>query len=146
MRGGRGNPGRRPCKRELDSKIHMAVDSHGMPVRFIVAAGTVAGRRVASQLIEGASAGSLLADRGCDSDAVIAAARGGGMEPVIPPKRNRASKRDFDRRLYKQRHLVENAFMHLNRWRGVATRYAKNLSSFVASVQICCLMRWLHIS
>ena len=35
--------------------------------------------------------------------------------------------------LYKLRHLVENAFLHLKRWRGIATRYAKNLSSFVRS-------------
>ena len=48
--------------------------------------------------------------------------------------------------LYKLRHLVENAFLHLKRWRGIATRYAKNLKSFVAAVQIRCLMMWLKIS
>ena len=37
--------------------------------------------------------------------------------------------------LYKARHLVENAFLHLKQWRGIATRYAKNTSSFVAAVQ-----------
>jgi transposase len=34
---------------------------------------------------------------------------------------------------------VENAFMHLKRWRGIATRYAKNLASFRAAVQIRCI-------
>ena len=51
-----------------------------------------------------------------------------------------------DKHLYKLRHLVENAFLHLKRWRGIATRYAKNLKSFVAAVQIRCLMMWLKIS
>ncbi|MGD9888160.1 MAG: IS5/IS1182 family transposase, partial [Halothiobacillaceae bacterium] len=36
--------------------------------------------------------------------------------------------------------------LHLKRWRGIATRYAKNLSSFVAAIQIRCLVLWLKIS
>jgi transposase len=35
--------------------------------------------------------------------------------------------------LYRRRHLVENAFLHLKQWRGIAIRYAKNLSSFLAA-------------
>ena len=68
-----------------------------------------------------------------------------GAEPVIPPKSNRLVKRDFDRHIYKQRHMVENAFERIKRWRGLATRYCKRLSSFVAAVQIRCLSLWLHI-
>ena len=32
------------------------------------------------------------------------------------------------------------------KWRGIATRYAKNLPSFLAAVQIRCLALWLKIS
>jgi len=42
--------------------------------------------------------------------------------------------------------LVENAFLHLKQWRGIATRYAKNLSSFLAAAQIRCWVLWLKIS
>lgn len=146
MRRGRRDAGRGLDKRGLNSKIHLAVDSHGMPVRFLVTEGTRADCRIAGDLIEGIEAGFLLADRGYDTDSIVAAAKAAGMEPVIPPKRNRTDKREFDLHIYKQRHLVENAFMHLKRWRGIATRYAKNLSSFVASVQIRCFVMWLHIS
>ncbi|MCL1885433.1 MAG: IS5/IS1182 family transposase, partial [Dehalococcoidia bacterium] len=31
------------------------------------------------------------------------------------------------------------------RWRGIATRYAKNTTSFVAAVQIRCLALWLRV-
>ena len=48
------------------------------------------------------------------------------MEAVIPPRKNRKVLREYDRYLYKLRHLVENAFLHLKRWRGIATRYVKN--------------------
>ena len=87
-------------------------------------------------MIEGISAEHLLADKGYDSDAIIAQARKQGMRPGIPPRKNRKEQREWDKHLYKLRHLVENAFLHLKRWRGIATRYAKNSASFLAAVQI----------
>jgi transposase len=65
---------------------------------------------------------------------------------VISPRRNRKQSRAYDKALYKLRHLVESAFLHLKRWRGIATRYAKNIASFIAAVQIRCLALWLEIS
>ncbi len=47
--------------------------------------------------------------------------------------------------LIKHRHLVENAFLHLKRWRGIATRYAKHTTSFLAAVQIRCIAIWAEI-
>ena len=61
------------------------------------------------------------------------------MQVIIPPRKNRKEQRDYGQHLYRQRHLVENAFLHLKQWRGIATRYAKRLSSFLAAVQIRCL-------
>jgi transposase len=69
-----------------------------------------------------------------------------GMQAVIPPKRNRKIQRDYDKDLYKLRHLVENAFLSLKQWRGIATRYAKNSSSFLAAVQIHSLLRWAKMN
>ena len=57
------------------------------------------------------------------------------MNPVIPPKSNRKEKRDYDRALYKLRHLVENGFLEFKQWRGVATRYAKNSLSYLDFTQ-----------
>ncbi len=97
-------------------------------------------------MIEGLSAEHLLADRGYDTDAILAQAQQQGMKAEIPPKKNRKIQREYDRHLYKQRHLVENAFLHLKRWRGIATRYAKNTASFLAAVQIRCIALWANIS
>lgn len=96
-------------------------------------------------MIEGFQAEYLLADRGYDTDAILLKAADEGMTPVIPPKKNRKELREFDKYLYKLRHLVENAFLLLKRWRGIATRYAKNVASFVAAVQIRCIAIWLLI-
>jgi len=96
-------------------------------------------------LIEGIDAAALLADRGYDTNAIIEAARAAGMEIVIPPKKNRIEQREYDEYLYKLRHLVENAFLMLKRWRGIATRYAKNTASFLAAVHIRCIAIWANI-
>jgi transposase len=132
-------------KRGLNSKIHLAVDAHGMPVRILITAGTTADCSQAAALIEGVDAQHLLADKGYDSDAIVAQAEANQMTVVIPPRRNRQEPRDYDRDLYKLRHLVENAFLHLKRWRGIATRYAKNTASFLAAVQIRCIALWAAI-
>ena len=66
-----------------------------------------------------------------------------GMKAVIPPRKNRKMQREYDKELYKLRHFVENAFMILKRWRGVATRYAKNTASFLVAVQIRCIAAWV---
>jgi transposase len=96
-------------------------------------------------LIDGLDAQYLLADKGYDSDAIVAQAEAQNMTAVIPSRRNRKQPREYDRNLYKLRHLVENAFLHLKRWRGIATRYAKNTASFVAAVQIRCIALWAAI-
>jgi transposase len=96
--------------------------------------------------MEGIAAEHLLADRGYDTNAILEQAAKQGMKPVIPPRKHRKVQREYDRYLYKLRHLVENAFLHLKRWRGIATRYAKNTASFLAAVQIRCIALWTTIS
>ena len=88
----------------------------------------------------------MIADRGYDSDAIIGQVMRQGMKPVIPTRKNRTRQRPYDEHLYKLRHLVENAFLHLKRWRGIATRYAKNSASFLAAIQIRCIALWLKVS
>ena len=117
-----------------------------MPVKVQITAGNVADCTEACGLIEGIEAENLIADRGYDTNDIVEAATKAGMQAVIPPKKNRKTKREYDRHIYKIRHLVENAFLHLKQWRSVATRYAKKSSSFLAIVQIRCLVLWLNIS
>ena len=116
-----------------------------MPVRMLLSAGTTADCTQAGALIEGLSAQYLLADRGYDSQAIVEQATKQGMSVVIPSRKNRRVPRDYDAALYRYRHLVENAFLHLKRWRGIATRYAKNAASFLAAAQIRCIALWVRI-
>ena len=113
-----------------------------MPVRLAETDGTTADSSQALPLIEGTEAECLLADKAYDTNEIIAAARELGMEPVIPPKRNRKEKRDYDHALHKLRHLVENGFLGFKQWRGVATRYAKRTASYLAACQLRVVMIW----
>ena len=96
-------------------------------------------------MIDGLNAKALLADRGYDSNEIIDKVVESGCQPVIPPRKNRKEQRDYDKALYRVLHLVENAFLHLKRWRGIATRYAKRSLSFLAAVQIRCISLWATI-
>ena len=116
-----------------------------MPVSVIITAGTTADCTQASTLIDGLAAEHLLADRGYDTEAIVEKAAAQQMNAVIPPKKNRIQHRAYDKALYRLRHLVENAFLHLKRWRGIATRYAKNTASFWAVVHIRCIALWTAI-
>ena len=68
-----------------------------------------------------------------------------GIQVVIPPKKSRKEQREYDKEVYRVRHLVENTFLHLKGWRGIATRYAKNVSSFASAVHIRCIFLWLNV-
>lgn len=116
-----------------------------MPVRILITAGTTADSSQAATLIDGLEAQYLLADKGYDSDAIVVKVASQRMKVVIPPKKNRLEQRAYDKALYRLRHLIENTFLQLKRWRGIATRYAKNTASFRAAVQIRCIALWASI-
>ena len=97
-------------------------------------------------LIEGLEAENLIADKAFDTDAIVACVEAKGMNAVIPPRKNRKEQREYDAHLYKLRHIIENTFLKFKQWRGIATRYCKRVSSFLAFVQIRCLMIWTQIS
>ena len=111
---------------------------------MIITDGNTADCTQAEALIDGLFADYLMADKAYDTNALLRLLDDRGIEPVIPPRRHRRDQRDFDRDLYKIRHLVENAFLKLKQWRAVATRYAKTTASFLAECQIAAIMLWIR--
>jgi transposase len=63
---------------------------------------------------------------------------------VIPPKAGRRLPRDFDRDLYKARHLMENFFAKLKQFRAIATRYDKTARNFLAAIHLAAAAIWLN--
>ena len=79
---------------------------------------------------------SLTADRGYDSDWFRNALIAKGIEPCIPPKRNRKIQHHYDKTLYKKRHKIENMFGWLKDWRRISTRYDRCAHAFFSSICI----------
>ena len=63
---------------------------------------------------------------------------------MIPSKRNRKMPRDYDKDLYKARHLIENFFCKLKQFRAIATRYDKTARNFLAAIHLAAAIIWLN--
>lgn len=137
--------GHRPRKRGRNTKLHLAADASGRPLRMSLTAGNVNDCTEAIPLLDlfKEISGCVLADRGYDSDHIVDYCAGRGLAPVIPPRSNRKEKRPYDATLYRLRHCVGNAFLRLKTWRSIGTRYAKRLTSFAAFVHLACAHMWL---
>ena len=82
-------------------------------------------------------ADTLLADKAFDADArVIDLLAADNKVAVIPSKTNRKVQRQYDKELYKARHLIENFFCKLKQFRAIATRYDKTARNFLAGIQL----------
>ncbi len=89
-------------------------------------------------------ADTLLADKGFDADArVLIPLQQAGKTAVIPPKANRKEQREYDKELYKARHLIENFFAKLKLFRAIATRYDKTARNFLAAIHLAATTIWL---
>lgn len=85
----------------------------------------------------------LIADKGYDSDAIVSSLTSTGKMAVIPSRRNRKKRRNFSKLLYRERNRVERFFCRLKQYRGLATRYEKTASSYLAMVHLACGRMWL---
>ena len=57
-------------------------------------------------------------------------------KPQCPPKSNRKTPRQFDKEIYKARHLIENFICKLKEFRAIATRYDKTARNFLAAIHL----------
>ena len=84
-----GNEAMNHTKGGLNTKLHLAVDASGRPLRAIITEGSEADCKQAGALIAGMEAGHLLADRGYDTNQVLCQAQDQKMDAVIPPTKSR---------------------------------------------------------
>ena len=122
------------------TKIHIVVDALGNPVDFVLTAGQEADVTQAEPLIQAHKAKAYILDKAYDSDAVVAAAKGQGAEAVVPSKKNRKVKRDYDKHLYRERVKVEWFISLIKQYRRVATRYEKTARNFLGFVHVASIM------
>ncbi|WP_059370819.1 transposase [Treponema endosymbiont of Eucomonympha sp.] len=89
--------------------------------------------------MEDLEAEAFLADKAHDTNELLVMFKEADIATVIPPVKRRKEQRAYSHELYRARHIIENVFRALTRWRGIAVRYAKLSGSFIAAIHVRCL-------
>ena len=128
----------------FSTKIHAKVDALGNPLKFLITPGQSSDFKKASELIENATGSYILGDKGYDSDAVRAQVYAQNCIPVIPGKSNRKVAIEYDKDIYKERHVVECFFSKLKQFRRTFSRFDKSLRNFGAFLSFVGAILWLR--
>ena len=128
----------------MTTKVHAVVDALGNPVALSLTPGQAADITQAAPLLAQLEPQAVIADKGYDADALVATLEERGITPIIPPKANRKEPRKTDFALYRERNLVERFFNKLKQYRGIATRFDKLATTFLAGVLLVCVLIWLN--
>ena len=86
----------------------------------------------------------LLADKGYDDIKLIQEVEANGAQAVIPPRSNRKEQREYDKHLYKERHLVECFINKIKHYRRVFSRFEKLSKNFLGFLSFVSALIWLR--
>ena len=128
----------------FSTKIHIAVDALGNPLRLILTAGQRHDSPQAGVLIEGFAPQVLIADKGYDSAPLVESVTAKGILAVIPPKKNRLAQREYDHHLYHERHLIECFINKLKHYRRVFSRFEKLSKNYLGFLSFVSALVWLR--
>lgn len=126
------------------TKIHALVDALGNPLRFILTPGQRHDITQANSLVQDVENTMLLADKGYDSNALVQKLEEQKTIAVIPSKKNRKQQRDYDKHVYKERHLIECFFGKIKHFRRVFSRFDKTATAFMSFLQFVGVLIWLR--
>ena len=88
---------------------------------------------------------AVTADKAYDSKAARQQIKDDGAVPVIPSRSNALKKARCPKRIYRQRHKIENFFCRIKDWRRIATRYDKLARNFLAATALVGALYWLKL-
>src|SRR5947208_3299695 len=116
-----------------NTKIHALADAKGRLLSLLLSGGEAHDCPPAQRLIRRTKAAKkLLGDKAYDSAELRQWLAGRGTKAVVPNRSNRKQPFSFDKKSYKQRHRIENAFCRLKDFRRIATRYDRLARNFLA--------------
>jgi transposase len=126
-----------------NTKIHAIADAKGRLLSILLTGGEAHDCPLAQRLIRRTKAArKLLGDKAYDSAELRNELHERGTKPVIPNRSNRKQPFSFNKRLYKLRWRVENAFSRLKDFRRIATRYDRLARNYLASVCLAAALLW----
>lgn len=99
---------------------------------------------VAVELLEYGEGRIVLGDKGYDSDKLREEIAEAGGVAQIPGKSNRKEKVFYLKEVGKIRHVVENYFCKVKRFRRVATRYDRKSETYLSFLALASLTTWIN--
>ena len=128
----------------FSTKIHVNVVALGNPLRFLLTGGQRHDITQAEDLIAGYEFERVIADRAYDSDDLLRRIAEQEAEAVFPPRKNRKEQRDYDKHLYKERHLVECFFNKIKHYRRLFSRFEKLDKRYLVFLSFVGALIWLR--
>lgn len=128
----------------FSTKVHLAVDALGNPLRFLLTAGQSHDQTQADELVKDFAFEVLLADKGYDTKAFLDGLEAQGVQIVVPSRKNRKEVREYDHHLYKERHLVECCINKLKQFRRVFSRFEKLSKNYLSFLYFAGSLIWLR--
>jgi transposase len=153
----------------LTSKIHLAVDGHGLPMSIILTAGQAGDNPQLLPLLDQLNVGRdgpgrprkrpdrILADKAYSHPSTRTALRRRGIRFTSPERTDQIARRaakgseggrppGFDPTLYAGRNVVERCFKRLKQFRDLATRYAKRAAYYRSELTLAAIVLWCRRS
>jgi len=128
----------------FSTKIHVNVDALGNPLRFRLTGGQNHDITQAAELVEGYESEYVIADTAYDALAFLEMIENQGAVAVIPPRKNRRDIREYDKHLYKERHLVECFIGKIKHYRRIFSRFEKLAVRYLGFLSFVGALIWLR--
>lgn len=132
------------CVSGFTCKINAMVDALGNPLKFILSPGQQHDVKEAPSLVEDIEGADVLADKAYDDDKFIESIERKGCRPIIPPRKNRKNLRNYDKDIYKERHLIECFFGKIKYFRRVFSRFDKTAQAYPGFLNFVAVNIWLR--
>jgi transposase len=126
------------------TKIHAVVDALGNPLKFGLTPGQCHDVTQASQMLKEFEGTQVLADKGYDSAELVTQLQSQRCAPIVPSRSNAKNPREYDKHVYKERHLVECFFSKIKHFRHVFSRFDKTAQAFLGFLNFVGVLIWLR--
>jgi transposase len=128
----------------FSTKVHALTDARGNPLDFALTGGQAADITQAEALLPDEPVGAVVADKSYDADAFVATVSARGAAVVIPPRKHRKQPREYDRHVYKERHLIECFFGKIKHYRRIFSRFEKTARNYMGFLRFVAALVWLR--
>lgn len=126
-----------------NTKLHAMTNKKGKMLGFLLRPGNEHEMKSVKELIGDANGSLVLGDTGYDSDELRNWVTDSGGWACIPPKENAKRYVFYDKEIAKPRHVVENFFSRVKRFRRISTRYERLSETYESFVCLAAIKDWL---